>query len=329
MRSSGAGALVTVRRVSRLRIIALVGPTAAGKTDTAVALALGIGAEIVSVDSRQVYRRLDVGSAKPDAAARRAVPHHLLDVVEADECYDAARYAADARRAVAAIAARGRPVVLCGGSGLYLRALCEGLCPAPPADPEIRAALHAAIAERGTEALHDELRTADPGAAARIAPRDVPRIVRALEVVRASGRPLSDWQREHRFADRPYDVSTLVLSPPAADLERRIEARTRAMWAGGLVEETEAILAAGFDPELPALRSIGYGEAQLYLQGALDRDAAIAATVLATRRYAKRQRTWFRGLADAVWLDGGESAAALCARASAFLSGDPDAAHVS
>ncbi|HEY8517872.1 MAG TPA: tRNA (adenosine(37)-N6)-dimethylallyltransferase MiaA [Candidatus Binatia bacterium] len=314
---------------TRPRVVALVGPTAGGKTDLALALAPALDAEIVSVDSRQIYRRLDIGTAKPDRAARAAVPHHLLDVVEPDEAFDAARFAALGREVVADILARGRNVLLCGGSGLYLRALTEGLCPAPPADPEVRAELAREVAERGAPALHAELARVDARAAARISPNDAVRITRALEVVRLTGRPLSEWQERHAFADRPYELLTLVLSPPTDELEARIARRAAAMWDAGLVEETRTVLDAGFDGALRPLQAIGYREAQLFLRGELDRDAAIDRMRLATRQYAKRQRTWFRALADAVWLDGHEPIAAVRERAARFLSGDLGATDVS
>lgn len=311
----------------RPRLVALVGPTAGGKTDLALALAPPLDAEIVSVDSRQVYRHLDVGTAKPDAAARAAVRHHLLDVVDPDEPYDAAAFARDARLAVRDVVQRGKSVLLVGGSGLYLRALTEGLCPAPPADPAVRATLAGELAVRGTAALHAELAQHDPEAAARIAPRDAVRIVRALEVQRLTGRPLSDWQRAHAFTDRPYDVLTLVLCPPPEELERRIAERCSAMWPGGLVAETEAVLAAGFSGELRPLQAIGYREAQEYLRGTLDHASAVERMRLATRQYAKRQRTWFRALEGATWLDGGEPHDAVVARSRDFLQRGADAAR--
>jgi tRNA dimethylallyltransferase len=310
------------------RLIAIVGPTAAGKTELAMETALRLGGEIVSVDSRQVYRRLDVGTAKPDRAARRLVRHHLIDVVDPDEPYDAARYAVAARAAIDEILTRGRLAVLCGGSGLYLRALAEGLCPAPSADRSLRAGLYATIESFGAQALHDELRAVDPDLAARVSVRDVPRLVRGLEVARLTGRSLSSWQEEHRFRDRPYEILPFVLSPAVDELDVRIARRANAMWDAGLVEETAALLADGFAPGLPPLRSIGYEQAQLHLRGELGRVAAIAETVLATRRYAKRQRTWFRSLRGAVWLDdGGRGEVLSCAER--FLAGDGDAPHVS
>lgn len=316
-------------QVARPRLVALVGPTASGKTDLGVALATRIDAEIVSVDSRQVYRRLDIGTAKPDTAARAAVPHHLLDVVEPDQHFDAARFAELGRATVSDVLARGRNVLLVGGSGLYLRALTEGLCPAPPADPGIRAELARELAVHGPAALHAELARHDEDAASRIAPRDAVRISRALEVLRITGRPLSDWQAEHAFADRPWDVLVLVLCPPAQDLEERIARRAHQMWDDGLVAETEAVLAAGFAPDLKPLQAIGYREALEHLRGALDREQAIERMRVATRQYAKRQRTWFRALPDAAWLDGREALGDVLARIGNFIDRGAHAAHVS
>lgn len=320
---------MTTPRAERARLVALVGPTAGGKTDLGVALATRLGAEIVSVDSRQVYRRLDIGTAKPDAAARAAVPHHLIDVVEPDEPFDAARFATLGRDVVGGILGRGRNVLLVGGSGLYLRALTEGLCPAPPADPEVRAALARELALHGVAALHAELARHDPGAAARIAPRDAVRISRALEVLRITGRPLSAWQEEHAFADRPWDVLFLVLCPPADELEVRIARRSRQMWDDGLVAETESVLAAGFAPDLKPLQAIGYREAQEHLRGALDREQAIERVRVATRQYAKRQRTWFRARPDTEWLEGNERLDDLLRRIDHHLDRGAHAAHVS
>ena len=313
--------------MSRPRIIALVGPTAAGKTPLAVELALRLDAEIVSVDSRQVYRYLDVGTAKPPADARAAVRHHLLDVVEPDARLDAARFAALGHAAISAAIDRGKRVVLCGGSGLYLRALTEGLCWLPPADHALRQRLEREAAGGGAGELHRRVQAVDPAAAARIAPRDTLRLVRALEVLELTGRPLSDWQAGHAFSDRPYEMLSFVLSPPNEVLERRITGRAAQMWTGGLLEEVERVLALGFSPELASLRAIGYREAIAHLAGKTDGAAALAAMVLATRRYAKRQRTWFRRLSGAVWLDGGEesSAGRIAARAREFL----DAANLS
>lgn len=309
MRSAGA----------RPRVVAVVGPTAAGKTDLAAELARGRGGEVVSVDSRQVFRRLDIGTAKPPPSLRAEVPHHLIDVVEPDEPFDVARFQVLARAAVDEVRARGRSVFLCGGSGLYLRALTEGLCPAPPADPEVRAQIARERQERGRGALHAELRRVDPAAAQRIAPADAVRITRALEVVRLTGRPLSAWQEEHRFLDRPYELLVLVVSPPPPTLDARIAARTRAMFDEGLLDETRDVLEAGFDGGLSPLQAIGYREAQLVLAGEMSTEEAIERVRIDTRRYAKRQRTWFRRLEGAAWLDGTEPFSSVRDRVDAFL----------
>jgi tRNA dimethylallyltransferase len=303
-----------------MRLVAILGPTAAGKTDLGADVAVRLGAEIVSVDSRQVYRRLDIGTAKPSPETRARVAHHLLDVVEPDEPFDAAAYARLGRDAIAEIAGRGRPVVLCGGSGLYFRALTEGLFAGPPPDPEVRRELDAELARRGAAALHAELRHLDPRAAERIAPRDAVRIRRALEVLRLTGVPISEWQERHAFADRLYEIMVFVLSPPVAMLDRRIAERAAAMWHGGLVEETRQVLASGVAETCKPLAAIGYREARAYLSGALAPDEAIAAITLATRQYAKRQRTWFRRLEGARWLEGSDSRDVVVAEVERFLA---------
>lgn len=305
--------------MTRRRLVAVVGPTAAGKTELAAWLATRLDGEVVSVDSRQVFRRLDVGTAKPDAEVRARVPHHLLDVVEPDERMDAAEYARLGRAAIEDVTSRGRTVVLCGGSGLYLRALTEGLFDAPPGDPEVRRELDLAIARDGAPALHAELVRLDPRAAARIAPRDAVRIRRALEVARVTGRPISEWQERHAFADRPYDVLCWLHSPEVTVLDRRIAERSTAMWTGGLLDETAAVLAAGFAPELPPLQAIGYREAQAHLRGDLSSEQAVAAIALATRQYAKRQRTWFRKLEGARPISDPEDRETVLAESIRFL----------
>lgn len=303
----------------RPRVVAVVGPTAAGKTDLAADLAGPLGGEVVSVDSRQIYRRLDIGTAKPSRELRAAVPHHMIDVAEPDEVYDVARFLEEGRAAVDEIRGRHRPVFLCGGSGLYLRALTEGLCPAPPADASVRADLARERAERGLAALHAELQRVDPRAADRIAPRDAVRITRALEVARLTGRPLTSWQEQHSFADRPYDVLVLVVSPPVPVLDERIRRRTERMWEEGLPEETREVLAAGFDGTLAPLQAIGYREAQSVLRGEMTPADAKTRIRIDTRRYAKRQRTWFRRLDSPTWLDEPRATDDLRARVAAFL----------
>ena len=245
--------------MTRPRLVCLVGPTASGKTELALELAESADAEIVSADSRQVYRHLDIGTAKPTAADRRRVPHHCLDVVEPDESFDAARFRTAASDALADVARRGHPGLVVGGTGLWVRVLLRGLCPAPAAVPAVRAALYALAERCGVEELHRCLAVMDPPAAARIRPRDAVRLVRALEVAFSSGRRLSVWQAAHAFGDAPYDVLLLGLAVPVPELNARIAARARDMVAAGFADEVAALRAHVGD-DAPAWASVGYRE---------------------------------------------------------------------
>ncbi|MDE2148096.1 MAG: tRNA (adenosine(37)-N6)-dimethylallyltransferase MiaA [Burkholderiales bacterium] len=279
--------------------LCLAGPTAAGKSALALALAADRPLEIISVDSALVYRGLDIGTAKPGAAERAAVPHHLIDVIEPTEAYSAARFADDARRLAAEIRARGRLPLLVGGTLLYYRALRQGLHALPPAEPALRAQIEAEAAARGWPALHAELARADPATAARLAPADAQRIQRALEVLRASGRPLSAWLGDAPArADDAARWPLISLEPRSrAWLHERIAQRFDAMLAAGFVDEVRALRARGdLHPSLPALRCVGYRQAwQALERGDLAplRDAGIAAT----RQLAKRQLTALRSIA--------------------------------
>jgi tRNA dimethylallyltransferase len=303
----------------RQRIVCLVGPTASGKSDLALELAAELGAEIVSADSRQVYRGLDVGTAKPSASERARVPHHLLDLVEPRETFDAARFRNAAAMALAAIEGRGRPALVVGGTGLYVRVLLRGLCPAPPRVPRLRAVLAELAAERGAAALHRGLVAVDPATAARVHPHDAVRIVRALEVALASGRRLSEWQAAHGFAEAPYDALVIGLARPVAELDARIAARARAMFAAGFLDEVRTLRARGVPADAPGLRTVGYRELLADGEGCDDEAVALAAVVRATRRFAKRQRTWFRREAGIVWRHPEHDRVAIAAEVTAFL----------
>jgi tRNA dimethylallyltransferase len=290
--------------------IALMGPTASGKSALALEWAQRLGGEIVSVDSALVYRGLDIGAAKPTPAERAAVPHHLIDLREPWQPYSAAEFAVDARVAIDAIVQRGRLPILAGGTGLYFRALLHGLAQMPGADAGVRAQLEREAGERGWAALHAELATIDPSAAARIHATDAQRIQRALEVHRLSGRPISDWQREATRTRLPLRVLPLVLAPAArATLHARIERRFDAMLAQGFLDEVRALrglpqLAAHPAPlGLPALRAVGYRQAWEHLDGACDAAGFRERAIFATRQLAKRQFTWLRGQPDARWFD--------------------------
>ncbi|MFD0740410.1 tRNA (adenosine(37)-N6)-dimethylallyltransferase MiaA [Lysobacter koreensis] len=291
--------------------IALMGPTASGKTALALEWAQRLGGEIVSVDSALVYRGLDIGAAKPTPAERAQVPHHLIDLREPWQPYSAAEFATDARLAMDAIAARGRLPILAGGTGLYFHALLHGLSPMPTADPATRAQIEAEANRRGWAALHDELRALDPEAAARIHATDAQRIQRALEVHRLSGRTMSEWRRQGLASPRlPFRVLKLVLAPhDRAVLHARIERRFDAMLGDGFLDEVRRLralpeLAAQQRPlELPALRAVGYRQAWEHLDGATDAAEFRARGIYATRQLAKRQLTWLRGQLDARWFD--------------------------
>ncbi|MCC4619520.1 tRNA (adenosine(37)-N6)-dimethylallyltransferase MiaA [Xanthomonas cassavae CFBP 4642] len=290
--------------------IALMGPTASGKTALALEAAQRWNGEIVSVDSALVYRGLDIGAAKPDAAMRAAVPHHLIDLHDPWQTYSAAEFASDARRAIEDIVARGKLPILAGGTGLYFRALLEGLSQLPEADPAVRAAIAAEAEQLGWAALHAQLAQIDPVAAARIHATDPQRIQRALEVYRISGRPISYWQGLPAPPRLPVRVLKLILAPrERAVLHARIAQRLEQMLAQDFLGEVQALralpqmrtVAAPLD--LPAVRAVGYRQAWEYLDGAGSLAEFRDKAVQATRQLAKRQLTWLRGELDARWFD--------------------------
>ncbi len=290
--------------------IALMGPTASGKTALALGWGERLGGEIISVDSALVYRGLDIGAAKPDAAEMARVPHHLVDVREPWQPYSAAEFADDARAALDAIVARGRVPILAGGTGLYFHALLQGLSEMPKADASVRAEISAEIAERGLAAVHAELAAVDPIAAARIHTTDAQRVQRALEVYRVSGRTISAWRAEAPAPRLPFRVLKLVLAPPErAVLHKRIEQRFDQMLGAGFLEEVKGLrelpqLQSHPCPfDLPAVRAVGYRQAWEYLDGRGDAADFRARVIHATRQLAKRQLTWLRGELDARWYD--------------------------
>lgn len=280
-------------------IIGVVGPTAAGKTALAIDLARRFDAEIVGCDASQVYRGLDIGTGKATPAELGERPHHLIDVVDPDQPFDAAAYVRHADAAIADIRARGRAVIVCGGTGLYLRALLHGLCPAPPLDAGIRARLAERIEAGELPGLYAELRAADPALAARLAPADRQRIERGLGVYLTTGVPLSVWQAQHGFEEERHPAVLIHLTWPRDVLRARIEARVAGMFAAGFVDEVARLVAAGFGPALRSLQALGYRHVAAALAGEITLEAARELTLTATRRYAKRQETWFGALTEA------------------------------
>jgi tRNA dimethylallyltransferase len=283
------------------RPIFIAGPTAVGKSALALALAKQRGGEIISVDSMQVYRGLDLGTAKPTAAERARVPHHLIDVAELTEAFDAAKFVALAQQAVAEIQSRGRVPIFCGGTGLYFKAYLEGLGAAPPSDEKLRAELEAApLAE-----LLRELEQRDPVTFARIDRNNPRRVVRALEVIRLTGKPFSAQRAEWNPSSTlpPPSSHIYCLSRSATDLHARINARVAEMFAQGLVEETRQLLQRGLEQNKTAMQAIGYRQVVEHLRGVRSLAETIGLVKIKTRQYAKRQLTWFRKQANAQWIE--------------------------
>ncbi len=298
-------------------MIVLAGPTASGKTELAVSLALRLNAEIVSADSRQVYRLLDAATAKPTAEQRARVPHHLLDAADPREAFDAARFAREASSAIADIRRRGKLAIVCGGTGLYLRALTEGLSPLPPRDEAVRARLAVQGEREGRAALHARLARADAAAAAKIPAGNIQRVVRALEVIELTGRPISEfWAAARTGGEAPEAV--LRLEVPNEILRERIEARARAMWPA-LLSEVRALVPSRFRGDEPGFTSLGYREAVAVNRGDESSADGLAALIRATQAYAKRQRTWFRHQLDAEIVDAGGPAEGVLAGTLALL----------
>ncbi|HEX6204094.1 MAG TPA: tRNA (adenosine(37)-N6)-dimethylallyltransferase MiaA [Thermoanaerobaculia bacterium] len=284
-------------------VLAIVGPTAAGKSELGMRVAGATGGEIVNADALQVYRGLDVGTAKPTPEERRRVRHHLLDLLEPEERFSAGEFARLGRAAIAEIRSRGRLPIVVGGSGFYLQALFEGLSPLPPADAALRRELARRAAAEGPAALHRELAAVDPATAGRLAPADVQRVVRALEVTTTTGKPLSAWIAERPAGEEPLAAVRVGLTLPRALLYDRIAARVAGMLARGWVEEVRGLLDRGVDAEAPAFQAIGYRQLVRFVRGEQGLEEAVEETVRATRRFAKRQLTWFRNEPEVRWFD--------------------------
>jgi tRNA dimethylallyltransferase len=284
-----------------IRVLALVGPTGVGKTALALELAEHLPIEVVSADSRTVYRWMDIGTAKPSLEERRRVPHHLLDVVDPDQAYSLAAYQEQALAAIARIAERGRQAVLVGGAGLYVSAVCDGLAmPDVPPDPAFRAAMEERVRREGWQALQPDLEQVDVVSAKRIEPRNVRRVIRALEVFHATGKPFSAWQSPEA---PPVESVQVGLELERQVLFARLDKRIDAWLASGFVQEVQSLLSRGYEPGLPSMSSIGYREIAQALDGTLSLDEAVVQIKNATHQYAKRQMTWFSRKKHIHWLN--------------------------
>lgn len=293
-------------------LLLIVGPTGVGKTAAAACLAGSVAMEVVSADSRQVYRGMDAATGKPTREQRRAVTHHLLDLIEPGVRYHAARFRLDATEAIERIRSAGRLPVVVGGTGLYVRALLRGLDPAPPADPALRAQMEAIARDRGPQALHDRLAALDPERAAGLHPNDRVRIIRAIEKHGRSAAAAGSWTR----ASTSWRVLMFGLRRERKALNRSLEERTRSMLGGGMMDEVRRLLAAGHDETAPGMAGIGYRQIAAVLRGRLSEAEAQRLMVRDTQRYAKRQMTWFEREPEIQWLDvdevGGVEGAAEC-----------------
>ena len=307
-------------------VVVVTGPTASGKSSLAVSLCQQFGGEIVNADSMQVYRYMDIGTAKPSAEERAAVPHHVFDVVSPAVRYSAGRYATRARTAAAAIHARGRLVVLTGGTGLYIRAFLDGLIEGAGEDRELRASLEAehaqALREEDAGRLHRRLEATDPEAARRIHPNDARRVIRALEIQAVAGEQASSLRARHAFADRPYPCLHMALDPGRDELNARIDARCEGMIEQGLLQEVRALRARGFDATLASMRAIGYRHINPVADGVDTLPNALAEMQRDTRQFARRQRTWLRSVSDVRWFSP-EDRPAIESEVGSFLKQNP------
>jgi tRNA dimethylallyltransferase len=305
------------------KLIVITGPTATGKSALAVELALELDGEILSADSMQVYRGMDVGTAKTPLEERKGVPHHLLDVVNPDQEFNASLFRALSLPVLAEIRSRENIGMVVGGTGLYIKVLLGGLLYCPNPDPELRSELKNICDQEGSQVLHGQLKMLDPETAEKIHPNDSLRIIRALEIMHSANERLSSIRRQHAFKDNPFEVLKICLSMDRERLYDRINKRCVLMFENGLIEEVEGLLKKGYASHLRPMQSIGYRHAVHFLEGVWDREKTVSQLMADTRRYAKRQLTWFRADPEMVWL-GPDDQLAIREKVRAFLdSGSP------
>jgi tRNA dimethylallyltransferase len=292
-----------VSATKKPKVIVICGPTGIGKTTVGIRLADKLGAEIISADSMQIYRYMDIGTAKPTAAEQSKIPHHMIDIVDPDEAFDAVRYAELAREKVMQLHQRGVLPFVVGGTGLYIKALLQGLFQADPTDPKIRERLKKEAAENGSTVLYDRLEQIDPDTANRLHPNDTYRILRALETIESTGRSISEHHQDHGFTDEPFDALKIGLQFDRQKLYDRIDQRVDLMIAAGLVDEVKKLLGLGYSADLKSMQSIGYRHMADFLGGRLPWDECVRTLKRDTRRFAKRQFTWFGADRQIQWYE--------------------------
>ena len=302
------------------KLVIILGPTGVGKSEVAVEAALHVGGEIVNADSQQVYRCMDIGTGKPAPERRKKIAHHLIDIVDPDEDFNAAIFRQRALESSEEIWSRGKKVILCGGTGLYIKALTHGLFVGPSKDPEIRRRLDQEGNERGLPHLYERLRQVDPSALASIHPNDRQRIIRALEVFELTGKRMSEWQMEHGFKESPFETLKIGLDRERAELYDIIDRRCEEMVAQGLVEEVRGLMERGYNLDLKPMQSVGYRHMGLYLTGAMTLEEALSLMQRDTRHLAKRQLTWFRADNEIRWFHPERDQDKILASVKEFLS---------
>jgi len=292
--------------IQKPKIVVIGGPTGIGKTGVAIDIAGSFRGEIISADSMQIYRLMDIGTAKPSPEERARVPHHLIDVIDPDQRFDAAAYAMTARQIISLLKGKNRLPFIVGGTGLYIKALVQGLFQGKTSDPSVRRTLKETAARCGIRSLYDQLRSVDPEAAKKIHPNDGYRIIRALEVYRITGNAITEFHDRHGFSDRRFDVLKLGLDMDRARLYDRIDRRVEAMVSTGLVAEVRGLLNMGYSENLKSMQSIGYRHMVDFIRGRLSWEETLRTMKRDTRRYAKRQLTWFRADPEFVWFEPGQ-----------------------
>lgn len=301
------------------KLVIILGPTAAGKSEIALELAARVNGEIINADSQQVYRQLDIGTAKPSIEVREKIAHHLIDVVDPDEEFNVARYRALATAIIYDIQKRGKQAIVCGGTGLYIKALTRGLFPGPAQDAGIRAELTLRAQRDGLSSLYARLRQIDPSATSWIHPNDRQRIIRALEVYESTGKPMSEWHQGHAFSEIPFITLKIGLERQRAELYGLINRRCDQMIEAGLIDEVKGLLARGYSLDLKPLRSVGYRHMGLFIMGQLSLEQALFLMKRDTRRLAKRQLTWFRSDHEIRWFHPESEQAEIMASVEPFL----------
>lgn len=283
------------------KLIIVLGPTGVGKSEVAFQIALNVNGEIINADSQQVYRHMDIGTAKPGLDKRKRVAHHLIDIIDPDEEFNVGLFRQKFLEIAPEIWSRGKQAIACGGTGLYLKSLLHGLFTGPSKDPALRRRLETEAREKGLDSLYGRLQESDPDAAARIHPNDRQRIIRALEVFELTGKRMSEWQKEHGFRESPFDALKLGLTREREELYALIDRRCDEMVAHGFVEEARRLLDRGYRPDLNSMRSVGYRHMWFYLSGEMALEDALSLMKRDTRRLAKRQLTWFRADKEIRW----------------------------